>query len=82
MKHFRPDYNRIQDPANLIPTDEPVFILRGQDKHAAQTLRYYAYQVFADDGDLNIVKAVLDGAKLVDAWPKKKAPDMPAVKDD
>jgi len=82
LKHFRPDYDRIQDPANLIPVDEPVFILRGQDKHAAQTLRYYAYQVFADDGDLNIVKAVLDGAKLVDAWPKKKAPDMPAVKDD
>ena len=79
MRHFRPDYNRIQDPANIIPENEPVFILRGQDKHAAQTLRYYAYQVFADDGDLDIVRAVLDGVKLVEAWPKKKSPDMPKV---
>ena len=24
MIHARPDYNRIQDPAGLIPDDEPV----------------------------------------------------------
>jgi hypothetical protein len=30
MKHARDDYNRIQDPAGLIPEDEPVFLLRAQ----------------------------------------------------
>lgn len=31
MKHARPDYDRIQDPDGLIPEDEPVFLIRGQD---------------------------------------------------
>ena len=31
MKHSREDYDRIQDPENKIPKDEPVFLLRGQD---------------------------------------------------
>lgn len=28
MKHAGEDYNRIQDPENKIPADEPVFLLR------------------------------------------------------
>ena len=40
MRHARPDYNRFQDPENLIPQDEPVLLLRGQDKLAPKTLRY------------------------------------------
>lgn len=31
MKHAREDYNRIQDPAGLIPDGEPVFLIRGKD---------------------------------------------------
>lgn len=42
MKHAREDYNRIQDPENKIPQDEPVFLLRGQDKTAPQILRLWA----------------------------------------
>jgi hypothetical protein len=42
MIHARADYNRIQDPANKIPQDEPVFLLRGQDKVAAATVRVWA----------------------------------------
>jgi hypothetical protein len=39
MFHARQDYNsRIQDSANIIPADEPVFLLRGQDVHAPQIL--------------------------------------------
>lgn len=30
MIHARPDYNRIQDPENKIPEDEPVFLLRAK----------------------------------------------------
>lgn len=40
MKHARPDYDRIQDPAGIIPEDEPVFLLRGQDRYAAPQLRH------------------------------------------
>ena len=43
MKHAREDYNRIQDPAGIIPEDEPVFLLRGQDKLAPMTLEYWAH---------------------------------------
>lgn len=76
MKHARDDYNRIQDPAGLIPDDEPVFLLRAQDKHAAETLRWYAAEVHARGGSADIVNRTLDQAKRMDAWPVKKAPDI------
>ena len=39
MKHARKDYNeRIQDNANLIPADEPVFLIRGHRRQARPTL--------------------------------------------
>ncbi len=42
MKFTRKDYTkRIVDKANKIPEDEPVFLLRGQDKLAPDTLRRY-----------------------------------------
>ena len=31
MRHARTDYERFQDPERLIPDDEPVFLIRGQD---------------------------------------------------
>lgn len=42
MKHARQDYNRIQDPENKIPKDEPVFLLRAQDVNAPIVLEYWA----------------------------------------
>lgn len=33
MRHARPDYDRFQDPAGLIPEDE-VILIRGQDQAA------------------------------------------------
>ena len=43
MLHARKDYNdRIQDADNKIPADEPVFMLRGQDKFAPVLLDIYA----------------------------------------
>lgn len=41
MKHARKDYDRIQDPLNLIPVSEPVFLLRGQDVCAVDMLAHY-----------------------------------------
>ena len=83
MKHARKDYNRIQDPENKIPADEPVFIVRAQDPLAADVMRYWAAkhrQAMAtrhnisvhviDDTMADIVEAHAD---LADAWPVKKS---------
>lgn len=77
MKHARDDYNRIQDPAGKIPEDEPVFLLRGQDKHFISTLLHYRDCVLKDGGDRKIVLAINDHLQLAADWPRRKAPDMP-----
>jgi hypothetical protein len=41
MKHARLDYDRIQDPLNLIPLNEPVFLLRAQDVCFIDMLAHY-----------------------------------------
>jgi hypothetical protein len=76
MRHARADYNRIQDPAGLIPEAEPVFLLRGQDRNAAAAVRVWAKLVEDDGGDPAIVAAARDHADAMDAWPKKKQPDL------
>lgn len=76
MKHARSDYNRIQDPAGLIPDDEPVFLLRGQDIHAAEIVRAYANSVEACKGDPEIVRLAREHADVMDAWKNKKSPDL------
>lgn len=76
MKHARADYDRFQDPEGRIPADEPVMLFRGQDKHAAAVVRHYADLVALDGGSPEIVRACLEHANLMDAWPKKKAPDL------
>lgn len=77
MKHARDDYDRIQDPAGIIPDDEPVFLLRGQDKIAAETVRFYAQRTIDHGGDPVIARAAFDQAKRMEKWPKKKLADLP-----
>lgn len=62
----------------IIPKDEPVFLLRGQDRHAAETVRHWANQAEAYGADKDIVRVARAHADLMDAWPKKKRPDLPA----
>jgi hypothetical protein len=78
VKHARDDYNRIQDPAGLIPDDEPVFLLRGQDKYAGKIIELYADFVEMNDGDPEIVRLTREQAKRMRDWPKHKVPDLPA----
>lgn len=76
MKHARADYNRIQDPAGKIPEDEPVFLLRAQDKLAAETVRYWA--LLAEDAELfELSKMARDQADKMEKWPVHKNPDLP-----
>lgn len=80
MKHARADYDRIQDPAGLIPDDEPVFLLRGQDATAARHVRDWADHVELRGGSTEIVQMAREHAAKMDAWPKKKLPDLPPKK--
>lgn len=77
MKHARSDYDRIQDPEGRIPDDEPVLLLRGQDRFAARAARYYASLTAVDAPDISA--KVMEHANLMDDWPTKKTPDLPAV---
>ena len=76
MKHARSDYNRIQDPAELIPDNEPVMLFRAQDKHFTSVLRFYRDIVAADNGDPRIITAINEHLILADDWPVKKSPDL------
>lgn len=79
MKHARADYDRIQDPAGKIGEDEPVFLLRAQDKFFVEMLEHYRGCLLA--------RRVYDMAHLVDeqidrahAWRGlhgTKLPDLP-----
>ena len=77
MIHAREDYNRVQDPENKIPQDEPVFLLRAQDETAAHVVRFWAFlnQNSAQHNILN--KMALNHADKMDAWPVKKRADLP-----
>lgn len=68
MKHARQDYNRIQDPEGLIPDDEPVFLIRGQDICAPDVLRFYAETAKANGASDELVQATLRQADLMDDW--------------
>lgn len=81
MKHAREDYNRIQDPEGKIPDEEPVFLLRGQDKYAAKAVMAYADSIAVDpeatDDALDIAAAAYGWVREMEAWNEKKSPDMP-----
>lgn len=80
MLHARQDYNRIQDPENKIPKDEPVILFRAQDKYALAALQGYI-DAIVDDPNVtpeaaevcNTVHAFKQ--KFVD-WDIKKSPDL------
>jgi hypothetical protein len=81
MKHSRPDYDRIQDPAGLIPDDEPVFFLRAQDMVAAATVRFWAFNATDQGVDPLMVHNALLQADRMEAWARKKIPDLPLPSD-
>lgn len=93
MKHARADYDRFQDPAlrkpgllgegsNPIGEDEPVFLLRAWDCHAAATVAFYASLLAQDPKvDPEMAAVCIKWAAEMDRWRPptdfKKSPDMP-----
>lgn len=80
MKHAREDYDRIQDPENKIPKDEPVFLIRAQDVTAPDVVRYWAMQAKYKGAKESIVLAARTQADHMVEWQREhnmKIPDMP-----
>ena len=81
MKHAREDYNVIQAPPELIPEDEPVFLLRGQDKFAPAVVGFWANLAGEHMGaSKDIVIAAREQAERIREWQKThkvKLPDLP-----
>jgi hypothetical protein len=78
MKHARTDYtDRIQDSAKLIPEDEPVFLIRGQDQVGHNAVRAWAHLHRVNGGSDTAYMLAMQHADLMERWPKKKPADVP-----
>lgn len=80
MRHAREDYERIQDPAGIIPDEEPVFLLRGQDVAAPDTVRNWALIAEKHGADPEIVRRARAHADRMEVWQGHgacKVPDLP-----
>ena len=76
MLHARDDYNRMQDPAGLIPAAEPVFLIRGQDMVSGDAVRAWANFNDMVKGDPEASRLAREHAVKMDAWPRKKPCDL------
>ncbi len=74
--HASNKFARIQDPENRIPADEPVFLLRGQDVLAEDTLTFYldAYKL-QPGASAEIIESLEAQLRAIQNWPKKKVAD-------
>lgn len=61
-----------------LPPDEPLFVLRGQDKTAADTIRRWANDLASADGPADKVQEARQIAEQFDCWPVKQVPGVPA----
>lgn len=80
MKHARSDYDRIQDPLAKIPHDEPVFLIRGQDRVGGDAVRAWADLAQLAGARPKIVEAARQQAAAMDQWRHRhrdKISDMP-----
>lgn len=79
MRHARSDYeDRIVDLEGVIPDDEPVFLLRGQDRHAPPTLEAYAASVEPFNPEIAAIsRRWAERMREFQARRMVKEPDMP-----
>jgi len=81
MIHEDDKYNdRIIDTEDLIPDDEPVFLIRAQDILSGDIVREYATRYEGISNQLGMdnsekVKSIRKHSRLMDEWKKKKLAD-------
>ena len=79
MIHAREDYNRIQDPYGKIPHDEPVFLIRGQDRAAPGAVEAWANLAEAMGADPVIIILARNQADMMRDYQEScanKVPDL------
>lgn len=82
MKHSRIDYEPIQAPVDLIPADEPVFLLRATDIVAPSAIEAWAAMAENAGASKEVVQSARDHAAVMREYGKthgRKVPDMPGV---
>ena len=57
------------------PADEPCFVLRGQDRLAANTVRAYGDKYLEATGDTKGFEQIMLHARRMEVWKAKKLPD-------
>lgn len=100
MKHARPDYQKrfgadpaLEDPALLsegatpIAADEPVILLRAENKFFIYVLAYYRNLLLEEgsDGAMDMVSLLQNHMRLAQDWQDAhgcKMPDAPSRKTD
>ena len=60
----------------VIPADEPLFLIRGQDQVSGDVVRVWANFARMHGASQDILDAATAQAALMDQWPKKKVPDL------
>lgn len=60
----------------VIPDDEPVFLIRAQDKVSGEVVRFWANLAEAAGASEVIVKSAREHAAKMDEWPVKKVADL------
>lgn len=61
----------------IIPADEPVFLIRGQDAVGGDAVRAWADLAEAAGAKPGILAIAREHAAEMDVWPKKKVADLP-----
>ena len=79
MKHARSDYDHIVDPSGKIPKDEPVFLLRGQDKLAPKVLRVWIEEYVANGGDTHHANQLEKHAQAMEKWQEDVKGQFPTI---
>lgn len=79
MVHGRQDYNeKIQAPEDIIPKNEPVFLLRAQDKASVPAVRAWIEAMKLLGGDPKFIKSAEEQLAKMEAWPNKHVADVAA----
>lgn len=76
MLHARDDYNNLSQLDKKIPKDEPVFLVRAQDKASAETLRFWARKNLELGGDVELSVLAEGHALRMERWHLKKNADL------
>ena len=67
----------LEEEAPKIPDDEPVFLIRAQDKAAVATLDAWIHEANKAGATMDILRLVAEHRDRMAAWPTRKIPDLP-----